>query len=133
MTDPKAQNARESSESSELLDEEIPEGALDDAQDAPFKALLKRSLKAEGEEALAIPPDLGPKREPPLDKDKADKDKELLAAVQRKLRKRSKGKFYGDGWSTSNARFNYALIAGVMLVTIVAVYLALGPTGVSLR
>lgn len=57
----------------------------------------------------------------------------LLQSVQQKLRKRSKGKFYGDGWSTANARFNYALIAAVMLVTIVAVYLALGPTGFSVR
>lgn len=57
----------------------------------------------------------------------------LLQSVQTKLRKRSKGKFYGDGWSTTHTRFNYALIAAVMLVTIVAVYLALGPTGFSVR
>ena len=62
-----------------------------------------------------------------------EKDAELLASVQRKLRKRSKGKFYGDGWSTTQSRLNYALIALVMLVTIVAVYLALGPTSFSLR
>jgi hypothetical protein len=60
-------------------------------------------------------------------------DAKLLAGVQQKLRKRSKGKFYGDGWSTSQTRFNYALIAGVMLVIIAAVYLALGPTGFSLH
>jgi hypothetical protein len=78
-----------------------------------LSALLKRSLAADD-----------------LD-DEADR--ELLAGVQRKLRKRSKGKFYGDGWSTSRSRVNYALIAGVMLLTIVAVYLALGPVGVSLR
>ncbi len=57
----------------------------------------------------------------------------LLQSVQQKLRKRSRGKFYGDGWSTTHTRFNYALIAAVMLVTIVAVYLALGPTGFSVR
>ena len=66
-------------------------------------------------------------KEAPID------DKKILQGVQRKLRKRSKGKFYGDGWSTSQSRLNYALIAAVMLVTIVAVYLALGPTGISLR
>src|SRR5262245_22371198 len=60
-------------------------------------------------------------------------DAKLLASVQRKLRKRSKGKFYGDGWSISASRLNYALIAMMMLVTIVAVWLALGPTGFSLR
>jgi len=60
-------------------------------------------------------------------------DAKLLASVQQKLRKRSKGKFYGDGWSTTQTRYSYALIAGVMLVVIVAVYLALGPTGFSLH
>ena len=49
------------------------------------------------------------------------------------LRKRSKGKFYGDGWSTSQSKVSYILVAGIMLVTIVAVYLAMGPTGFSLR
>ena len=47
--------------------------------------------------------------------------------------KRSKGKFYADGWSTSHSRVNYALVAGVMLVVIVAVYLAMGPMGISLH
>lgn len=45
----------------------------------------------------------------------------------------SKGKFYADGWSTTALRFNYALVAGVMLAVIVAVYLALGPMGISLN
>ena len=58
---------------------------------------------------------------------------QILPGVQKKLRRRSRGKFYGDGWSTSQSRLNYALIAAVMLVTIVAVYLALGPMGVSLH
>ena len=78
-----------------------------------LKALLKRSLA-----------------ETPPASEKAD-EKVLLASVQRKLRRRSKGKFYSDGWSTTQARFSYALIAAVMLVTIVAVYLVLGPTGIS--
>ncbi len=60
-----------------------------------------------------------------------DRDRFLLASVQRKLRQRSKGKFYADGWSTGASRVNYALVAAVMLVVIVAVYLTLGPTGVS--
>ena len=36
-------------------------------------------------------------------------------------------------WSTSHSRVNYALVAGVMLVVIVAVYLAKGPMGISLH
>ena len=86
-------------------------------EDAAMSALLKRSLGAPKEEAA-------PERD-------AKADAELLANVQKKLRQRSKGKFYADGWSTSQSRINYALVAAIMLVTIVAVYLALGPMGIS--
>lgn len=92
-----------------------PEEDFEEKDEPALSALLKKSLSAEAE------------KEAPID------DKKLLQGVQRKLRKRSKGKFYGDGWSTSQSRLNYALVALVMLVTIVAVYLALGPTGISLR
>lgn len=94
---------------------EKPEEETEEKEEPALSALLKKSLSAPVE------------TEPPLD------DKKLLRGVQRKLRKRSKGKFYGDGWSTSQSKLNYALVALVMLVTIVAVYLALGPTGISLR
>lgn len=92
----------------ELSAEEL--ARLDDAP--AVSALLRRSL-VKSEDVLPHPTE----------------DAALLASVQRKLRVRSKGKFYGDGWSTSQSRFSYALVAAVMLVTIVAVYLALGPTG----
>jgi hypothetical protein len=86
----------------------------DEEEESPaLKALLKRSLAPD---ASAV---------------KKEEEKQLLVSVQRKLRKRSKGKFYSDGWSTTQARFSYALIAAVMLVTIVAVYLVLGPTAIS--
>lgn len=98
----------ETQEEHELTPEEL--AALDEAP--AVSALLKRSL-TKTEEILPEPA----------------KDAELLASVQQKLRKRSKGKFYGDGWSTTQSRMSYALVAAVMLVTIVAVYLALGPTG----
>lgn len=55
-------------------------------------------------------------------------DAALLAGVQRRLRKRSRGKFYGDGWSTAHPRISYAVVAALMLLTIVAVWLVLGPT-----
>ncbi|MDF2692185.1 MAG: hypothetical protein K0S65_568 [Labilithrix sp.] len=98
-------------------DEELSEAELAQLDEAPaLSQLLKRSL-VKAEDVLPEPA----------------KDAELLASVQHKLRKRSKGKFYGDGWSTTQSRLNYALIAAVMLVTIVAVWLALGPTAFSLR
>jgi len=98
-------------------DEELSEAELAQLEEAPaMSALLKRALVTT-EDVLPAP----------------EKDAKLLASVQQKLRKRSKGKFYGDGWSTTQSRLNYGLVAAVMLVTIVAVYLALGPTGFSLR
>jgi len=106
-------NPRLSDPDRELTAEELAQLEAEEAK--PLSALLKRSLEKEA-----------PEPEP-------EQETELLAQVQRKLRKRSKGKFYGDGWSTTQSRLNYALIAMVMLVTIVAVYLALGPTGFSLR
>ena len=108
-------------EKTKPADEEEP--IPDDAPDsAAMKALLKRSF------AVADEPAPSPSAKTPVP---SDADKELLRKVQTKLRQRSKGKFYGDGWSTTQSRLNYALIAAVMLVTIVAVYLALGPTGIS--
>ena len=94
------------------------EAAASEVEVPALSALLKRSL--------AVPVEPEP-AEPVRD---AEKDRLLLASVQRKLRQRSKGKFYADGWSTSQSRVNYALVAGVMLVVIVAVYLALGPMGI---
>lgn len=93
-------------------DGDLPE--LDDDDGAAIRALLKRSLAPDEPKVEAAAP-----------------DPELLRGVQRKIRQRSRGKFYADGWSTSQSRLNYALVAAVMLVTIVVVYLALGPMGVT--
>jgi hypothetical protein len=91
---------------------EPEESATEQGEDPAFSALLKRSLDGDAPKAA---------------------ERELLASVQRKIRKRSKGKFYGDGWSTSDPRINYALVATVMLLTVIVVYLVLGPTGISLK
>lgn len=108
-----------------VADEELSEAELAQLEAAPaVSALLKRSLATSEEATWGSRPD---------HPQSSTSDDELLASVQRKLRKRSKGKFYGDGWSTTQSRLNYALVAGVMLVTIALVYLALGPTGFSLR
>ena len=107
-----AEDDKKADESEETVEEiEVP----------ALSALLKRSL-------TPVEP---PVAEPT--KNDSEKDRLLLVGVQRKLRQRSKGKFYADGWSTSASRVNYALVAGVMLVVIVAVYLALGPMGISLH
>jgi hypothetical protein len=52
---------------------------------------------------------------------------DLLQGVQRRIRRRSSGKFFGDGWSTGQTKVGYVLVALVTLVLVAAVYIALGP------
>jgi hypothetical protein len=79
---------------------EAPEPREDDA----MRALLRRSMSRDTENA----PD-------------------LLAGVQRRIRTRSRGKFFADGWSTTQARASYALVGLVTLLLVVLAYLALSP------
>lgn len=53
----------------------------------------------------------------------------VLAGVQRKLRQRSGGKFYADGWSTSQAPpvSTYLVTSALMLVVVLVIYAVLGP------
>lgn len=86
-----------------------PSDAELEAQEQAMKSLLSGAKK----EDRAAPP-------PPL-----------LAAVQRKIRARSKGKFYADGWSVEAGGVNTVLVAAIMLVVLAIAYFALGPVGVS--
>ena len=55
---------------------------------------------------------------------------DLLAGVQRRLQKRSGGKFYGDGWSTARSpRSTYLITSLLMLVLIALVFFILVPWG----
>jgi hypothetical protein len=65
--------------------------------------------------------------------DSLPKSGAVLRGVQRKIRQRSRGKFYGDGWSTTNTRMSYVLVAIVMLVVMGIAYFALGPVGIAPR
>jgi len=98
-------------EAPEVEDLPPPSDAELEAQEQAMKSLLARVKPKEGEE---------PKPDAPI-----------VPAVQRKIRARSKGKFYSDGWSVEAGRINYVLIAGVMLVVLAIAYFALGPVGVS--
>lgn len=52
----------------------------------------------------------------------------LLRGVQRKLRVRSRGKFYGDGWSTAPSPRSTYLISSILMLLLVAfVFFALVP------
>jgi hypothetical protein len=55
---------------------------------------------------------------------------DLLHGVQRRIRKRSRGKFFADGWSTGQAKVGYVLIALVTLVLVAVAYFGLGPMDV---
>jgi hypothetical protein len=99
------------SEKDQARKPEEEEAPVDSKEGDAMAALLKRSL---GERALPA--------EPPPD---------LLRGVQKKIRTRSRGKFYGDGWSTAQTKVSYALVALVMLVLVGVVYFVLGPMGFS--
>ena len=81
--------------------------------DDAISALLKRSLGAKDAEPPAA--------------------KEFLRGVQKRIRTRSRGKFYADGWSTSSSRVSYMVVAVAMLLVIAIAYFALGPMGISAR
>ena len=62
--------------------------------------------------------------------DRSKPPESVLPGVQKKLRQRSKGKFYADGWSTgSSPRSTYFVTSLVMLVILAAIYFALVPGG----
>ena len=52
---------------------------------------------------------------------------DILRGVQRRIRTRSRGKFFADGWSTTQARQAYLLIALVTLLLVALAYYALLP------
>jgi hypothetical protein len=55
---------------------------------------------------------------------------ELLQGVQRRIRARSRGKFYGDGWSTAKSpRSTYLVTSVLMLLLIGFVFFVLVPWG----
>ncbi len=82
---------------------------LGDKEEAQVRDLLKRALSHES---------LG-QGEP-----------DLLAGVQRRIRKRSRGKFFADGWSTGQQKIGYVLVALVTLLLVLVAYYALGPMDV---
>lgn len=67
---------------------------------------------AEGE---ALAPKAAPEAAPP----------DLLQGVQRKLNRRSQGKFYRDGWSRVAGIVPLELLAALLLVVLVATWFAL--------
>jgi hypothetical protein len=81
----------------------------DEREDEAMRGLLKRALATDV-----------------VAKDAPD----LLHGVQRRIRRRSRGKFFADGWSTGQAKIGYVLVALVTLVLVAVAYFALGPMDV---
>ena len=79
----------------------------------PLKTLLRRSLDA----------GTGGTAKPTVGRG------QILRGVQRKIRVRSKGRFFADGWATGT-RVNYLLVALVMLVILLVAFVGLGPLSV---
>jgi hypothetical protein len=58
---------------------------------------------------------------------------DLLTGVQRRIRERSRGRFYGDGWSRrSTPTSTYVVTSLIMLIILLLVYFVLLP-GVRLQ
>ena len=54
---------------------------------------------------------------------------DLLSGVQRRIRERSRGRFYADGWSRSRAPTStYVVTSLLMLIILLIVYFILVPT-----
>lgn len=108
MTDEPRADAHEDDELPELP--ELPENDAAGAgltDDDPMRALLRGAMTKEPPPAVNV-----------------------LPGVQKKLRERSRGKFYGDGWSTAQQTTSYLLVAVLMLLVLGAAYYALGPMGI---
>ncbi len=88
---------------------EPDDAKLDDKEEAQVRDLLKRALSNES---------LG------------QGTPDLLEGVQRRIRRRSRGKFFADGWSTGQQRIGYVLVALVTLLLVLVAYYALGPMDV---
>jgi hypothetical protein len=84
---------------------EEPEALRDSKDEDALAALVRRSLAGPA-------PSTG-------------KDLDLLRGVQKRIRQRSKGKFFSDGWSTSESRLSYAIVALAMLTVVGVAYFAL--------
>jgi hypothetical protein len=83
-----------------------PSETNDDAENQAVRDLVRRTLS---NDALA--------KEAP----------DILRGVQRRIRIRSRGKFFADGWSTTQARHAYLLIALITLLLAATAYVALVP------
>ncbi|HTJ80288.1 MAG TPA: hypothetical protein VL400_01160 [Polyangiaceae bacterium] len=110
--------------------------AADDADDAPKTGERRASDADEGDlprgdeppDVLVDEVDLKEALRGALQPPPGSVAPNLLSGVQRRLRVRSRGKFYGDGWSTAESpKSTYLVTSVLMLVLIALVFLVLVP------
>ncbi len=87
-----------------MTDQEDPKDGANDADQESVRSILRRAKS---------------RRVPEVD---------LLPGVQRRIRERSRGRFYGDGWSRRGSPTStYVVTSLLMLVILVLVYFVLIP------
>jgi hypothetical protein len=87
-----------------MTDQEDPKDGAHDADQESVRSILRRAKI---------------RRAPEVD---------LLPGVQRRIRERSRGRFYGDGWSRRGSPTStYVVTSLLMLVILVLVYFVLIP------
>ncbi len=87
-----------------MTDQEDPKDGANDADQESVRSILRRA-KIRG-----VP------------------EVDLLPGVQRRIRERSRGRFYGDGWSRRGSPTStYVVTSLLMLVILVLVYFVLIP------
>lgn len=107
---------RKEDEEPKASDREPPSAAKEEEEDFPEDELDEVDVRDLLRAALEPPP--------PRPKDEG----QLLKGVQKRLRVRSKGKFYADGWSTARSpRSTYLMTAIFMLLLIAFVFIVLVP------
>ena len=105
MTKDEDDSPREDASREDASREDAPRDTTDDLEAGSIRALLRKSSGMEPEA-----PD-------------------LVAGFQRKLRKRSGGKFYADGWSTSKEPpiMTYLITSLLMLAMVFVAYAVMRP------
>ena len=107
-----------------------PEGSLDKS-DLPSTATAAAGARGdEPEDGDLDEVDLRELMRSVMDRPPGGAPPNILGGVQKKLRTRSRGKFYGDGWSTARTpRSTYLVTSLFMLALIAFVFLVLIPWG----
>jgi hypothetical protein len=104
------------------------DAAAGSVSDEPRAASVDRGEEPEDGELDEV--DLRELMRSVMDRPPAGAPPNILGGVQRKLRTRSRGKFYGDGWSTARTpRSTYLVTSLFMLALIAFVFLVLIPWG----